>query len=277
MIRKWLWAGSLAAAAAMATPAVACLNSYSLEIKMLLQRDNRELALRVVEKLEKDFETDQSARATNDLAVARILFGRVDEAIVLLKDLEQRHPGKAATAANLGTAFELTGNDQAALEWIREGMRRDPKEHQGTEWVHVRILEAKLALKADVNWLDTHSVMGLSFGDGPMPVEPAAPVDHLGQVLALSRAGHAIAYQLLERTLLVKPKDRVVADLYMTSGDIFFLSSLKEAVANDQRLRARRALEAYEGALRYGDPRMDLIKSRMAELERLTPDPFKKP
>ena len=137
-----------------------------------------------------------------------ILFGRVDEAIALLKDLEQRHPGKSATAANLGTAFELQGKDQAALQWIREGIRRDPKVHFGSEWVHVRILEAKLAIKADPHWLDTHSVMGLSFGDAPQPAEPALPADHLGREHSLAESWRAVAYQLFEPRCCVKPEDR---------------------------------------------------------------------
>ncbi|HYJ41530.1 MAG TPA: tetratricopeptide repeat protein [Steroidobacteraceae bacterium] len=266
-------------ATAMAMPAAACLNSYSFEIKQLLQKNLRPQALQEIAELERAYKTNKSAEITNDLAVARILFGRVDEAIVLLQELEERHPGKGTTAANLGTAFELAGKDQAALQWIREGIRRDPKEHFGSEWVHVRILEAKLAIKVDANWLDTHSVMGMSFGDAPQPAEPALPVDHLGHEHSLAETRRAISYQLFERTLLVKPKDRVVADLYLTASDLAFLMFMKETVAERQRQMASALRTGYESALSYGDPRTDLINRRMAELERLIPDPLavKKP
>lgn len=253
----------------MAVPSVACINSYSFDIKMMLAKDNREYALRTVAKLETEFKSDKSAETTNDLAVARILFGRVDEAIVLLKDLEQRHPGKAETAANLGTAFELAGKDKAAIEWIREGIRRDPREHFGSEWVHVRILEAKIALKSDAAWLDKHSVLGLSFGDAPQPVDPGPAVDHLGGSHPLSKAARAVAYQLFERTLLVRPRDRLVADLYVTSGDLAFFLSQGESNTVSRRIKVREARAAYEGALSYGDPRTELIRRRLAELDRL--------
>jgi tetratricopeptide (TPR) repeat protein len=269
-----------AAALAVATPAGACLNSYSLDIKQMLQKDQRKAALREVERVETHFKVDKSAEITNDLAVARILFGRVDEAIVLLKDLEKREPGSAATAANLGTAFELSGKDQAALQWIREGIRRDPQEHFGSEWVHVRILEAKLALKSDPQWLDKRNVLGLSFGDAPRPANPGEAEDHLGKKYSLAKTSRAVSYQLFERTLLVKPKDRLVADLQMMAGDLAFLIFLDASGPNRaelQRLRAREVRKAYEGALSYGDPRVDLINRRLAELERLVPDPFKKP
>ena len=59
--------------------------------------------------------------------------------------LERRYPGHHETAANLGTALELAGHDAPALQWIRIGIRRNADEHYGSEWLHVRILEAKIA------------------------------------------------------------------------------------------------------------------------------------
>jgi tetratricopeptide (TPR) repeat protein len=265
-------AGSLAALVAMAMPALACINSASLDIKFFLQKDNRDQALRVVANLEKEYESDKSAEVINDLAVARILFGRVDEAIVLLNDLERQYPGRAATAANLGTAFELSGKNQAALEWIREGIRRDPKEHSGSEWVHVRILEAKLALETDPRWLDNHSILGLSFGDAPLPSDPGVAEDHLGNKHPVANAWQAVAYQLFERTLLVKPEDRVVADLYFTSGNLGFVAIVSLEDANRQRNAAKNVRKAFDGALAYGDPRSELINRRLTELSRRVPD-----
>jgi len=45
---------------------------------------------------------------------------------------------------DLGTAYELAGKNEPALRWIREGLRRNPNSHKGTEWLHVKILEAKI-------------------------------------------------------------------------------------------------------------------------------------
>ncbi len=63
----------------------------------------------------------------NDYAVALVYLGRYDEAISLLQRLEKETPGHYATAANLGTAYELSGNNELALKWIKEGIRRNPR------------------------------------------------------------------------------------------------------------------------------------------------------
>jgi hypothetical protein len=252
----------------VATPAFACLNSPSLEIKMLMRQDKRDYALRQVARIEKDFATNKSAANTNDLAVARILFGRYDEAVVLLKELEARHPGRAATAANLGTVYELQGKDQTALQWIREGIRRDENEHEGSEWVHVRILEAKIALKSDLLWLESHTVLGRDFGDAARPLAPALPVDHLGKTHSWRHASRAVRYQLYERTFFVKPPDRVVADLYAAAGDMAFLLCL-ETDAEQCKRWIKEARWGYQGALTYESPRRALLQGRLADLQRL--------
>jgi tetratricopeptide (TPR) repeat protein len=266
--RWWMVSVTLACGLAGAV-AQACLNSYSLDMKLLLNAERRPQALRMVAEIEREFITDKSLKTTNDLAVARILFGRYEEAITLLKDLETRHPGKAMTAANLGTAFELKGDDGAALQWIREGIRRDPREHRGSEWVHVRILEAKLELKQDPRRLDSHSVVGLDFGAGVQPGNPAMPPDQAGKPQSVADTRQAVTYQLFERIALVKPPDAIVADLYQTSGDLGFRGWLNNV--NDERARnlISRIEADYRGALKYGTPRKALVEARLAEIQRL--------
>lgn len=268
-MRRGAWLSSVAVVACATGAAQACINTYSPQIKYLLIKDQREQAVRQVKRLEHEYERDKSLENTNDLAVARIYFGRYDEAIALLKELERRHPGRAATAANIGTAFELTGRDEAALQWIREGVRRDPREHDGSEWVHVRILEAKLASKKDSAWLDRHSIVGLSFGDGPRPSEPALAVDHLGKEHSHAESRRSISYQIDERIVFVKPPDRIVADLYKTAGDLgawLYVNDVSKQLARNWF----RTIEAmYDGARKYGHPQRALIDSRLADLRRL--------
>jgi hypothetical protein len=256
--------------AGLAAPcANACLNSYSLEIKALIAQGKRELALHRIEQLEREYAEKPSVELTNDLAVARILTGRHDEAITLLKDLEARHPGRAATAANLGTAYELKGWDAAALPWIREGIRRDPREHRGTEWVHVRILEAKQAMKKDPRWLESNAVMGLAFGDAPAPLQPPAIADHNGRMMSLEDTRSALEYQLIERSALVAPPDAIVADLYYTAAELQFWFYQNERVDRRKDALARRVEYRYATALRYGYPRKERVEGRMTELRRL--------
>jgi Flp pilus assembly protein TadD len=56
-------------------------------------------------------------------------FGKAREVLV---EAERLHPGNYQVAANLGTAYELLGDDENALVWIRKGIERNPDSHYGT-------------------------------------------------------------------------------------------------------------------------------------------------
>ena len=73
----------------------------------------------------------------NDEAVQKLLRGDVQKALDLLKSIEYFHPGIYITAANMGTALELAGQDDEAVAWIKEGIRRNPASHMFAEWLHV--------------------------------------------------------------------------------------------------------------------------------------------
>lgn len=133
---------------------------------------------------------------TTDYAVALIHLGRSLDAIKVLVALEAKRPGVYTTAANLGTAYELTGDLAAAVKWISAGIERKAASHDGTEWLHVAILRAKIALRADAAWLAKHSVLDLA------------------EAREAPEIVRAIEYQLGERLHFVKPTDAVVCDLF---------------------------------------------------------------
>src|SRR6185437_11772073 len=88
----------------------------------------------------------------SDYSIALMYLGRSKEAVELLQALENERPGEYFIAANLGTAYELTGNNEEAARWIAEGIRRNPESHEGTEWLHLKILEAKIAQEKDPDY-----------------------------------------------------------------------------------------------------------------------------
>jgi tetratricopeptide (TPR) repeat protein len=239
--------------------AQACINSYSLNLKAFRSQGNERLAGQMLGQIESDYRKSPDVKNTNDLAVARILYGRYDEAIELLRGLEQSHPGIAMTAANLGTALELKGDTAGALRWIRTGYERDHNEHDGSEWVHVKILEAKVALAKDATWLDTHSIMGLDFGADDQPRSPVFPIkDYTGRTHALGETKRDVGYQIFERSLFAKPPDRIMADMYLTIADLAFLEARP-----DSRNQGGGPYGLYQKALDYGHPARDLIERRI--------------
>ena len=143
-------------------------------------------------------------------------------------------PGLYATAANLGTAYELAGELADALTWIREAIARNAASHAGTEWLHVAILETKLRLQRDSTWLVHHSVLD------------AAPAHSKEDIL------HAIEYQLNERLRFVTPIDAVVSDLFYQAAlrlptddterrNVFFDQSLRFDALRATQIAAERA------------------------------------
>jgi len=261
-----------AIAIATALPALACINTYGTD----LQGKPRETFFTgedLVEYLKKPNSTDWRAekrrlgqnleRASieqrNDYAAALLHVGEIKPALAILVQIERTKPGLYATATNLGTAYELAGKNEYALGWIRAGIRRNPQSHDGSEWLHGLILEAKLALAKDAGWLRSHSVLGLDFGNAAIPKLPARfPVDNRGNRLDAVGTRSAIHMQMAERLQFVPAPDAIVGDLLFDYANLLMLTDTME-----------NATAIYDLALRYGTPRAELARQRMAHARQV--------
>jgi hypothetical protein len=242
----------------VASPAFACVNTFASRLLEARGTGNTAELAKITAETEQAWRAAPTLENTNDLAVGRILTGKPEEGIQLLRDLEKRQPGNAKVAANLGTALELTGSDQEALQWIRESVNRDPSEHQGSEWVHVKILEAKLALKRNSGWLRGHSVVGWRESETLLADERGlvrSPVDLIAP----------INYQLAERTQFVDAPDAIVGDLYLTLGDIAhsYPGAYKNGWERDQEESSN-----YHSALHFGTVHEVRARQRMEAADR---------
>ena len=189
----------------------------------------------------------------SDYAAALIHVGELQLGINLLEEIERSDPGLYVTAANLGTAFELSGNNEKALEWISAGIKRNPESHFGSEWVHVKILEAKIALTKDPAWIETHSVLGLDFGSAPRPELPS--LDHLDKKLNHNAVKSAIAYQLHERLGFIAAPDPIVGELLFDLANLHALTTMVEV-----------ATPVYDLALKFGVKNPELARARKDHL-----------
>ena len=144
-------------------------------------------------------------------ALELIYAGHYPGAVPLLQKAEETAPGDYSIAANLGTAHELVGNNTEALRWITEAMRRYPDSHRGTEWVHVLLLKAKLEDAATPDAAARRPLLNV-----PRRVTPTTPILVEGATRTAEQVRDAISYQLHERLVFVKPKDRYVAELLFT-------------------------------------------------------------
>ena len=193
--------------------------------------------------------------ATN-FGVSLLYQGHYLPAIRLFLKLEQLYPGRPQTAANLGTALELAGRDAVALKWIRIGISRDAGEHDGTEWLHARILEAKVADAAG-RWDRRRSIAGVAFDDALVPSLPKAmPAGNDGRPVKPYELDRAFRYQLGERMQFVRPKDWVVSNLLSD------WATLNLAGGPLENARALRGL-----ALLYGAPQASTWSRRLARIQ----------
>ena len=261
---------------ALTAPGQACINTFAAEIEMYRLNGNAAKLKAAIAKVEASYAKEATLENSNDLAVGRILQGRYPEAIELLREVEAKYPGRAVVAANLGTALELAGQDEEALKWIRTGVQRDPDEHEGTEWLHVMILEAKIAMAKDPTWLQNHAVLGLDFGADPQPGLPIFPIEMQERERGKKAIGIALSFQLGERTKFVVPPDPIVSDLYLTLANLNHAHYLAVGTyAKNPPLGELRFIDRmYAEALRYGSTHADLIDARRKQLVKDFPAAF---
>ncbi len=194
-----------------------------------------------------------------NIGVLLIYQGQYTLAIDHFLKIEKLFPGHHETAANLGTALELAGHDASALRWIRLGMKRNPEEHYRSEWLHARILEAKIALAKDPRYLEGRSVAGITFAPTVVPPLPTTiPAGNDGKPLKPWELNLSLNYQLYERTQFVKPRDPVVANLMRDWATLNLAGGPIES-----------ADELYDLAVTYGAERDALMSARQAHIRRV--------
>ena len=144
-------------------------------------------------------------------AVIYLLKGDYQKSIQKLLLLNKKHKNKYSIASNLGTAYELNGNNVEALKWITEGIKRDSNSHHGTEWLHQLILETKIILTKSPKFLEENRIITLP---NEFNSDTNITINH--KTYSIRKIERALEYQLRERTVFVKPKDAIVADLFYT-------------------------------------------------------------
>lgn len=182
----------------------------------------------------------------SDLAVNFAYLGRYKEALTILRRLYKENPGNYNVVANLGTTYELTGKNDSALLFIKKSLAIDPESHAGSEWVHVKILEAKLNMAKDPNWLLKNSVLQTGVTAGS-----AISDDLVNKALD-------IEYQLKERVPFTPFPDAILANVFNELGDLLAT-----------QLSVEHAYIAYDFALQYGAVEQYGVQQKMDELKRM--------
>ena len=154
--------------------------------------------------LEVDPNADTDFKIQSDMALYHMKLGNVKKALEILKPLYKVHPKEYSIVANLGTAYELNGELDKALKLIKEGFAINSKSHRGSEWIHIKILNAKIKERNQPGWLSKNSI--ISVEDLKKSIGPRRRSFH----------GNDLEYQLRTRLPFTPAPNKVMVNLLET-------------------------------------------------------------
>lgn len=232
----------------------ACLNGESKKLKngdyLYMDHDNRlpfghnffdgqfeEIKV----ELESLYKKTKDIAYLSDKGLILILQKKYKEALELYLKIEKTIPNRYSTASNIGTIYELIGENKKALEWINKSIKINPKSHSESEWLHSKILEAKISGE---KFYTSEFILGVNFGNEEMPITKLNKTE-------IDKLYKSIFFQLNERISFIKPREKIVAMLLFEFGN---LSMIKKEYRN--------AKEIFEKSKEYGLDN-DLINKRI--------------
>ncbi len=249
--------------------AQACLNDFvhnekgdglvNEELDMLVYKRNFDY--KALDKKIAAFESNTKAKTykdSSDFAVALIKRGYIYRALGILESIAKRMPDDYTIAANLGTCYELVGQNEAALAWIKKGIKLNPQSHQGSEWVHVKILEAKIALAKNPDWLKTNKVLAL-----PGQI---APVKHVHDAEKEKKDPFTYShFDSLERHVIYQLRERLP---FMSPPDALMAAVLKELAYYEEKAAIDVAILHYTYALEYAGGSDDELRAKVRTMNK---------
>ena len=131
---------------------------------------NLKLIEKKLKKIEEQLIKEHDYKHLSDYAVLLLKAGKTKESLEILLQLSNHYPDEYQIATNLGTAYELNGEIEKAIQFINRGLELNPNSHEGSEWVHIKVLETKLKLKNDTLFLLENSVLNLAEEDKKSPI-----------------------------------------------------------------------------------------------------------
>jgi tetratricopeptide (TPR) repeat protein len=210
-------------------------------------------------KAERIYHKTHNIKDYSDYGAMLMYNGQYTKAQKIFQEIEKKKHGVYATAANLGTVDELLGQNQQAYNWIKRAIEINPNSHHGSEWIHLKVLAAKVHANGNPDYYRTHDILGLNFGSAKIPVKRTTRDLH--------KTKEQLFDQLAERMTFIPPKDPVVAQLLFDAGNI-------TAITDD----VKTALDIYEEARRYGysSPIIDMREKYFQQLQKKADEKLKR-
>lgn len=233
----------------------ACLNGETKELKngVMVYMDYRGVVPHghnfvgkkyypeLIIELENLYKKTKDLDYLSDVGYILIIEKKYQEALKLYLKIEKIKPNRYSTASNVGTLYELLGENKKAYEWIKKSIAINPESHKGSEWLHLKILEAKIKNLKDVSG---QFLININFGKEDVPKSKLSKEE-------LERLKDVLYYQLNERITFIKPKDEIISIL------LFELANTVKIIEDNKS-----AIEIYALSKEYGF-RDEIINKRL--------------
>ena len=215
--------------------------------------DNKKELLNKLNKADSIYKLTNKLFDYSDYATMLIYNGQLEKARDIFLSIEKQKANLYITAANLGTTYELLGKNDSAIYWLSRAITINPDSHNGSEWIHLKVLEAKKLSNRDNKLLSDTDILHLGLGDELIPKNPSTFNGNLN----ILQVETQLYIQLVERMTFIKPKDPVVGRLLFDLGNVC-------AITKD----LKSAIEIYEKAREYGFE-SDLLDKRERHFKSL--------
>ena len=146
--------------------------------------------------------TSEKYKYISNYCATLIKLGRHREAISILENLLKDKPNEYEINANLAVAYELNGQIDKALNFLKKSISISPNSHNESEWFHLSILEAAINLRE--NNLNPQDISVLKL-----------------QSDTSNKIGFQISYQLKERIPLTKATNNLLSKVIEESADFY--------------------------------------------------------
>ncbi|MEY5048032.1 MAG: hypothetical protein RLZZ175_1391 [Bacteroidota bacterium] len=175
---------------------------------------------KVIRELDSLYNVTKDVRYLSDKGYVLIIQNKFKEAIQLYLKVEALKPNRYMTASNIGTAYELIGDNKNALNWLNKAYTLDKTGHKGSEWIHINILEAKI--KGD-SCITSKYLLKHDLGNDVKP--------KYVEKYNYQRLRTYLYFQLQERMSFIKTKDKIMAQLLLDLGNISInIADYEEAI-----------------------------------------------
>ncbi len=171
----------------------------------------------LLNELDSLYRSTDSVKYLSDYGYVLIFNRDYKKAISIYQKIDSISPSLYSTASNLGTAYELIGENDLALKWIMKSYEINQKSHHNSEWIHINILKIKTDSKLEVT---SGNLINTSFGSS---LEPKTDLSNS----ELETLHESIYYQLNERMTFISGKNQIIGNLLFDLANISLILNYK--------------------------------------------------